>query len=665
MTTQKNLPSFASIVSILSILLYCGGFLRIELELNEQKRRIKALESVALKSTKSSIVSDPNITKSFKYTSESQTDSVHRHRRRASSINNETENKQTEEKRLNIEQFLSELRVRLNQSNNGKYMSGPPGPPGPPGPKGERGNRGRRGQKGKNGNKGDTGIMGSPGKSGKQGIMGPAGPWGQSGLKGQKGDAGTPGIPGAKGEPGESIAPPTIAVSPAEMTVNETQTASFQCSVCGNPKPSITWSKLEGKSETRLPTASQGKLLFPKVIESDSGRYKCSASNILGQAQSLVRLEVNVHPRVSLDPGPRYAIEGSTLTLPLCHVTGHPAPVVMWRKFTSQLPQGRVKYNNSALQVLQVRKEDSDYYFCSAENLLGRVEEKTFVVVVSLPQFTVEPPAKVSAILGADLRLNCSATGDPQPLISWKKKGGQLPVGRTQPTKGALIITNLTTSDTGNYLCVATSAQIFDVETSTYVEVQDEGFIISSIVGNNQQYLAALNTWLTPIMPRGSHKWKRCYKASNHGWASTTFHQQCDNKGPTVTIVQVGEYVFGGYTGISWGSFSCSYRYDATAFLFSLRNKPGWAPTKLPQTGRYGSNRYSIYDCNRHGPTFGGGHDIRISNLASSGTSSYSNLGHTYSPPAGHAYASTFARTFLAGTYNFRPTEVEVFYLTP
>ena len=69
MTTQKTLPSFASIISVLSIVLYCGGFLRIELELNEQKRRINALESVALRSTKSSIVSDPDITKSFKYAS--------------------------------------------------------------------------------------------------------------------------------------------------------------------------------------------------------------------------------------------------------------------------------------------------------------------------------------------------------------------------------------------------------------------------------------------------------------------------------------------------------------------------------------------------------------------------------------------------------------------
>ena len=47
MPSQKqNLPSFASIFSVLSIIFYCAGFLRIELELNEQKKRIQALESI-------------------------------------------------------------------------------------------------------------------------------------------------------------------------------------------------------------------------------------------------------------------------------------------------------------------------------------------------------------------------------------------------------------------------------------------------------------------------------------------------------------------------------------------------------------------------------------------------------------------------------------------
>ena len=46
MASQKqSLPSFASILSVLSVVFYCAGFLRVELELNEQKKRINDLEN--------------------------------------------------------------------------------------------------------------------------------------------------------------------------------------------------------------------------------------------------------------------------------------------------------------------------------------------------------------------------------------------------------------------------------------------------------------------------------------------------------------------------------------------------------------------------------------------------------------------------------------------
>ena len=94
-------------------------------------------------------------------------------------------------------------------------------------------------------------------------------------------------------------------------------------------------------------------------------------------------------------------------------------------------------------------------------------------------------------------------------------------------------------------------------------------------------------------------------------------------------------------------------------------NKPGWAPVKLPQTGKYSSRRaYSIYGGSSDGPIFGGGNDIRISNHATSNRNSYSNLSNTYSPPSGYSYGRAFAQTFLAGTYNFTPDEVETFYET-
>jgi len=43
---KKKMPSFASVISVLSIVFYCVGFLRVELELHKQKKRINTLESV-------------------------------------------------------------------------------------------------------------------------------------------------------------------------------------------------------------------------------------------------------------------------------------------------------------------------------------------------------------------------------------------------------------------------------------------------------------------------------------------------------------------------------------------------------------------------------------------------------------------------------------------
>ena len=108
------------------------------------------------------------------------------------------------------------------------------------------------------------------------------------------------------------------------------------------------------------------------------------------------------------------------------------------------------------------------------------------------------------------------------------------------------------------------------------------------------------------------------------------------------------------------------YQYDSKAFLFSLVNKPGWPPDKLPQTGIDGSSRaHSLRFHPSYGPTFGGGHDIYLSSYASFGTSSYSNLGYTYyAPTGGNSYGTTFTRTFLAGSYRFTPDEIETFYET-
>ena len=109
---------------------------------------------------------------------------------------------------------------------------------------------------------------------------------------------------------------------------------------------------------------------------------------------------------------------------------------------------------------------------------------------------------------------------------------------------------------------------------------------------------------------------------------------------------------------------SGSYHHDPKAFLFSLVNYPGWAPLKLPQTGKYDSSGDSILWHPLLGPTFGGAYDLSIYNNARSNSNSRSNLGWTYSAPSGYSLGSTFTQTFLAGTYRFTPDEVETFYKT-
>ena len=78
----------------------------------------------------------------------------------------------------------------------------------------------------------------------------------------------------------------------------------------------------------------------------------------------------------------------------------------------------------------------------------------------------------------------------------------------------------------------------------------------SSILGSlDIKYLCKLNSFLAPVLRSSSRsRFVRCWRAKTDGWVASTFHSNCDGKGPTVTIIQVGRYIFGGYTDVSWSS---------------------------------------------------------------------------------------------------------------
>ena len=67
------------------------------------------------------------------------------------------------------------------------------------------------------------------------------------------------------------------------------------------------------------------------------------------------------------------------------------------------------------------------------------------------------------------------------------------------------------------------------------------------------KYLGKLISFLDPVLPTASRTdFVRCWHAKTDGWAASTFHSNCDGRGPTVTIIKVSDDIFGGYTDVSW-----------------------------------------------------------------------------------------------------------------
>ena len=82
-----------------------------------------------------------------------------------------------------------------------------------------------------------------------------------------------------------------MTVSPTSLTVTQNETATFYCSADGNPKPSVSWSKI---SRTGLVNTDgrDNKLQIKSAGYNDTGSYVCSAANVLGEVKKVVKLFV-------------------------------------------------------------------------------------------------------------------------------------------------------------------------------------------------------------------------------------------------------------------------------------------------------------------------------------------------------------------------------------
>ena len=98
------------------------------------------------------------------------------------------------------------------------------------------------------------------------------------------------------------------------------------------------------------------------------------------------------------------------------------------------------------------------------------------------------------------------------------------------------------------------------------------------------------------------------YTASENEFNAHKFHDTCNHKGPTITIIHNEyDYIFGGYIDKSWNKQEQTQN-DPNSFLFSIR--PNVKIYELADDHTDGEN--AVWSNYAFGPTFGQGNDICV-----------------------------------------------------
>ncbi|XP_062847627.1 immunoglobulin superfamily DCC subclass member 3 [Trichomycterus rosablanca] len=179
------------------------------------------------------------------------------------------------------------------------------------------------------------------------------------------------------GAASRSYKEPVILSGPQNLTINIHQTAILECIATGNPRPIVSWSRLDGRSigVEGIQVLGTGNLMISDVSLQHSGVYVCSANRPGSRMRrtALGRLVVQAPPEFLQWPqSVSKPIGGSAVFT--CQAQGVPEPRLIWLKNGKILTPGdnvKLTNNNSTLAVTRIAAGDEAIYQCIAENSAG------------------------------------------------------------------------------------------------------------------------------------------------------------------------------------------------------------------------------------------------------------------------------------------------------
>ncbi|XP_077571540.1 hemicentin-1 [Stigmatopora nigra] len=241
----------------------------------------------------------------------------------------------------------------------------------------------------------------------------------------------------------------------------------LQCEAHGVPEPEVTWYKngLQLAAGNGLKT-DRHQLEITGVEISDGGTYTCKVSNVAGEVDRTFRLAVYVPPVLD---GPLQETLNFTLGSHVslrCEASGVPVPSITWLKdgipIESSL-QWQWSIRGNRLELGPLTLSHSGTYTCMAKNSEGQ-EQKEYILTVHVSPTILDSdhPSEMSAAIGEEVTLQCKASGNPAPHLSWLKNGLTLEGSDSRhitvtPDGSTLTLLRLSPEDSGTYTCLAVS----------------------------------------------------------------------------------------------------------------------------------------------------------------------------------------------------------------
>ena len=123
-------------------------------------------------------------------------------------------------------------------------------------------------------------------------------------------------------------------------------------------------------------------------------------------------------------------LEGSTADFHCRATAGIPPPEIKWSRQNNQPLSHRAHiFSSGLLRIENVTVSDVGAYVCVAENSVGVTSTNVILEVQTLPKITISPHNGILIVKSNQhLQLVCSATGHPEPTVSWNKDYTEQPI---------------------------------------------------------------------------------------------------------------------------------------------------------------------------------------------------------------------------------------------